>query len=84
MRIATSGVSNSAFRGPVIGKITGELLSMNERAKRILVRGKLPDNADDLVGYSGFLTTAKLDANIRSIPTYRRSKSIIYGPMISS
>lgn len=69
MRIATSGVSNSAFRGPVIGKITGELLSMNERAKRILVRGELPDNVDDLVGYSGFLTTAKLDANIRSIPT---------------
>jgi len=69
MRIATSGVSNSAFRGPVIGKITSELLSMNERAKRILVRGKLPDNVVDLVGYSGFLTTAKLDANIRSIPT---------------
>lgn len=68
MRITTSGVSNSAFRGPVIGKITGELLSVNERATRILVRGKLPDNVDDLVGYRGVLTAAKLDTNIRPIP----------------
>jgi His-Xaa-Ser system radical SAM maturase HxsC len=30
---------------------------------------KLPDDVHDLIGYSGFLTTAKVDARIGSIPT---------------
>jgi His-Xaa-Ser system radical SAM maturase HxsC len=69
MRITTSGLSNSAFRGPVIGTVTREFLSMKQRSKRILVHEKAPSDLEDLTGYTGFLTTAELLANVSSIPT---------------
>jgi His-Xaa-Ser system radical SAM maturase HxsC len=69
MRITTSGLSNSAFRAPVIGTVTREPLSMKQRSTRILVDEKAPSALEDLAGYSGFLTTTKLLANASSIPT---------------
>jgi His-Xaa-Ser system radical SAM maturase HxsC len=69
LTITTSGLPNSTFRVPVIGKVTREPLSINQRATRILVNAKPPENAEELTGYSGFLTTAKLASNLRSIPT---------------
>src|SRR5580658_2138800 len=69
MKITTSGLPNSSLRGPVIGKVTCDPLSIDPRATRILVDAKPHKNAADLSGYSGFLTTAKLAPNITSIPT---------------
>jgi His-Xaa-Ser system radical SAM maturase HxsC len=69
MKITTSGLPNFSLRGPVIGKVTCDPLSIDQRATRILVDAKPPKNAADLSGYSGFLTTAKLAPNITSIPT---------------
>jgi hypothetical protein len=60
---------NSTLRVPVIGKVTREPLCLDQRATRILVNANLPKNAEDLAGYRGFLTTAKLPPHVRSIPT---------------
>ena len=69
LTITTSGLPNSTLRVPVIGKVTREPLSIDQRAARILVDAKPPENGNDLTGYSGFLTTAKLAPHVRSIPT---------------
>lgn len=68
LTITTSGLPNSTLRVPVIGKVTREPLSIDQRAARILVNARPPENAEELTGYSGFLTTAKLAPNLRSIP----------------
>jgi His-Xaa-Ser system radical SAM maturase HxsC len=68
LTITTSGLPNSTLRVPVIGKVTREPLSINQRATRILVNAKPAENAEELTGYSGFLTTAKLASNLGSIP----------------
>jgi His-Xaa-Ser system radical SAM maturase HxsC len=69
LTITTSGLPNSTLRVPVIGKVTREALSLNQRATRILVTPSPPENPEDLAGYSGFLTTAKLPPHVPSIPT---------------
>src|ERR1700733_15619155 len=69
LTITPSGLPNSTLRVPVIGKVTREPLSIDQRAARILVDAKPPENGNDLTGYSGFLTTAKLAPHVRSIPT---------------
>jgi His-Xaa-Ser system radical SAM maturase HxsC len=68
LTITTSGFPNSTLRVPVIGKVTREPLSINQRATRILVNAKPAENAEELTGYRGFLTTAKLASNLGSIP----------------
>jgi His-Xaa-Ser system radical SAM maturase HxsC len=69
LTITTSGLSNSALRVPVIGKVTREPLRLEQRYTRILVNAKAPENPEDLTGYSGFLTTAKVAPHVKSIPT---------------
>ncbi len=66
MKLTTSGLSASSLRVPVLGKITREPVSAEQRTRRILAVNNLP-NLKDLAGYAGFLTTAKLDPTI-SIP----------------
>jgi His-Xaa-Ser system radical SAM maturase HxsC len=68
LTITTSGLPNPSLRVPVIGKVSREPLSLDQRATRILVTAKPPENPEDLAGYSGFLTTAKLAPHVRSIP----------------
>jgi His-Xaa-Ser system radical SAM maturase HxsC len=68
LTITTSGLSNSTLRVPVLGKVTREPLNIDKRASRILVNSKPPENAEELTGYSGFLTTAKPAPHVISIP----------------
>jgi hypothetical protein len=61
MRLTTSGIPNISFRKSVVGKISREPLPHDERADRIMVSEESWADLGDLSGYSGFLTTAKLD-----------------------
>ena len=69
LRITTSGLPSSSWREPVIGKVTRKPVSFDERAMRILVCPNPPQNADDLIGYRGFLTTAKILPITGPVPT---------------
>ena len=69
LRITTSGLPSSSLRVPVIGKVTCDPVSIDQRATRILVRANPPQNAGDLVGYRGFLTTANYHRSTRPVPT---------------
>ena len=68
LTITTAGLPNSTLRVPVLGKVTREPLSIDQRASRILVNARLPENAEELTGYSGFLTTAKSAPHVKSVP----------------
>jgi His-Xaa-Ser system radical SAM maturase HxsC len=51
-------------------------LSKKDRDKRILVTERVPEDRSQLVGYSGFLTTANLEQQIGSIPTISSAQAI--------
>lgn len=76
MRLATGGKSSSSFKSAVVGKVTCEHLSKKDRDKRILVTERVPEDRSQLVGYSGFLTTANLEQQIGSIPTISSAQAI--------
>ena len=69
MKLTTAGTTSTVFRSPVVGKVAREPLPKKDRAQRILVTEEVPENRNDLLGYSGFLTTAKFEQQIRSVPT---------------
>jgi His-Xaa-Ser system radical SAM maturase HxsC len=69
MRLTTAGTPNASYKMPVVGKVSREPLRKNERAERILVTEQIPANIRELLGYSGFLTTAKLEDETRLPPT---------------
>lgn len=73
MRLTTAGAPNN-FREPVIAVVTREALPVPQRKNRILV-ADLPAEGDDLVGYSGFVTTSKLEVD-NSLPTISSTRDI--------
>lgn len=74
MRLATAGIVTS-FWEPVVGKISRQPLARELRADKIFVADEIP-NAAKLAGYNGFLTTAKLDRDIGSVPTISSVREI--------
>lgn len=75
MRLATAGIP-SGFRKPVVGKISRTPLRKDDRADRIFVTEGLVPNTSDLTGYSGFLTTEKLEQRLGSVPTISSVREI--------
>jgi His-Xaa-Ser system radical SAM maturase HxsC len=75
MRLTTAGTP-SGFRKPVVGIVSREPLQMSGRADRILVAERIPDDASGLSGYSGILTTSKLERQISSVPTISSVRDI--------
>jgi His-Xaa-Ser system radical SAM maturase HxsC len=75
MRLATAGIP-SGFRKPVVGKVSREPLRKGDRTDRILVTGETLSNARDLAGYSGFLTTERLEQHMGSVPTISSVREI--------
>ena len=69
MRLTTSGRPATTFRKPVVGRVVRESLPKGQRAQKILVTEGLPGDIAELTGYSGFLTRAKLEQQIESVPT---------------
>lgn len=67
MRLTTAGLANGFSRG-VVGVVSRVPLAKEARPDRILVADAIPDSAMDLAGYSGFLTTAKPEAEIEGLP----------------
>lgn len=74
MRLATAGNSNS-FSNTVVGIVSREPLSPEGRVNRIFVSDVVPEDRNDLLGYAGFLTTAKVDS-IPSPPTISAAREI--------
>jgi hypothetical protein len=75
VKLATAGVP-SQFSNPVVGIVTRELLPQEARANRILTTERVPESSTDLSGYIGFLTTVKLEHEIRPVPTIHSVREI--------
>jgi His-Xaa-Ser system radical SAM maturase HxsC len=75
MRLATAGTP-STFRKPVVGRVSIEPLLIKDRADKIFVTEGIPRDAAELVGYSGFVTTAKMERHIGSVPTISSVREI--------
>ncbi len=75
MRLTTAG-NASAFGKAVIGIVSREPLPREARTDRILVAETIPDCASELSGYSGLLTTTKLECQIGSVPTISSVRQI--------
>jgi His-Xaa-Ser system radical SAM maturase HxsC len=68
MKLTTAGTP-SVFPKPVVGIVSREPLPEGTRTDRILVTEGTPDCASELSGYSGFLTSVKLERQFESLPT---------------
>jgi His-Xaa-Ser system radical SAM maturase HxsC len=75
MRLTTSGRPATFFRKPVVGKIVREFLPKGQRAQKILLTDGIP-GIEELTGYGGFLTSAKLEQQIESVPTISSVREI--------
>jgi His-Xaa-Ser system radical SAM maturase HxsC len=74
MRLSTAGTPGG-FTKPVVGKISREPLPREKRTDRIFISGEtIP--AEELVGYSGFLTTAKVGEETGTVPTISSVREI--------
>ncbi len=68
MRLTTGGNAHSSLRNSVVGKITREHLPENERRDRILLVDSIPTARNQIVGYRGILTPAKIETDQFPIP----------------
>ena len=75
MRLATAGSANS-FSNVVVGIVCREPLPPEVRTNRILVSDLIPKDRNDLMGYAGFLTTAKAVCPIALPPTISSVRDI--------
>ena len=75
MRLATAGIP-SQFSSSVVGIVTREPLAPEARANRILTTDLVAERSVDLSGYSGFLTTVKLEGPFNSIPIIHSVREI--------
>jgi His-Xaa-Ser system radical SAM maturase HxsC len=75
MRLVTAGIP-SQFSNSVVGTVTREPLPRHARTSRILATDSVPKDSADLAGYSGFLTTAKLESQIELVPTIHSVREI--------
>jgi His-Xaa-Ser system radical SAM maturase HxsC len=75
VRLATSGLPNSALKEAVVGKVCRESLAKECRDDRILVTDKLPIRSE-LSGYRGVLTSAKLEDPQEVTPTVSSAREI--------
>jgi His-Xaa-Ser system radical SAM maturase HxsC len=66
MRLTTSGIPNSALKKGIVATVCREPLPKDDRADRVLVTDKA---TADLMGYAGYLTSAKLEAPSETVPT---------------
>jgi His-Xaa-Ser system radical SAM maturase HxsC len=76
VKLTTAGKASVSLKNPVVGKVAREQLPEKERSQRILVSEGVPEDSRSLTGYSGFLTTAKLEQTIGSIPTISSVQAI--------
>jgi His-Xaa-Ser system radical SAM maturase HxsC len=65
-----------SFKRPVVGKVSREPLPKEKRSDKILVTEDFPTNIRELVGYSGFLTTAKFQQQTGLVPTISSVQAI--------
>jgi sulfatase maturation enzyme AslB (radical SAM superfamily) len=75
MRLTTAGIASS-FRKAVVGRVTRQQLPVDMRAHKIFVTDETPSDGAALVGYSGFLTTAKIEQQVSSVPTISSVRQI--------
>lgn len=68
MRLTTSGRAID-FGRPVVGIVSREPLPKEKRADRIWVTEEVPKSAEEIMGYSAFLTRSKMDRAISTVPT---------------
>ena len=77
MRLTTSGIPSISLRKSVVGKISREPLPRDQRANRVMVSEESWADMGDVSGYSGFLTTTKLDGRAGSpVPTISSVREI--------
>jgi His-Xaa-Ser system radical SAM maturase HxsC len=67
MRLATAG-KPSDFGKQIIGIVSRDPLPKESRADRIFITEGVPTNSDDFEGYSGVLTTSKLEGLVGLVP----------------
>jgi His-Xaa-Ser system radical SAM maturase HxsC len=75
MRLATAG-SPCSFSRPVVGRVSRIPLPAEGRTDRILLREDIPQDVEDLRGYRGFLTLARMHPNFSLIPTISSIREI--------
>jgi His-Xaa-Ser system radical SAM maturase HxsC len=68
MRLTTGGNAHGSLRYSVVGKITREHLPEHERRDRILLVDSIPTGRNQIVGYSGVLTSAKIETDKFPVP----------------
>jgi His-Xaa-Ser system radical SAM maturase HxsC len=67
MRLTTAGLAGGFSKG-VVGVVSRVPLPIEARTDRILVAETVPNNPEELLGYKGFLTNAKLERQIEALP----------------
>jgi His-Xaa-Ser system radical SAM maturase HxsC len=73
MRLTTSGLPNGALKKGIVAKVCREPLPKEDRRDRVLVTEEV---TADLVGYAGFLTTAKLEGRTEMVPAVSSVREI--------
>jgi His-Xaa-Ser system radical SAM maturase HxsC len=68
MRLTTGGAPSISFKRPVVGKVSREPLPKEKRTDWILATEDPPASVRELVGYGGFLTTARFQQPTGSVP----------------
>jgi His-Xaa-Ser system radical SAM maturase HxsC len=76
VKLTTGGKASLSFKDAVVGKVAREYLPEKARSQRILVTDEVPEDLRQLIGYSGFLTRAKLERELDSIPTISSVQAI--------
>jgi His-Xaa-Ser system radical SAM maturase HxsC len=72
VRLTTSGIPNTSLKKAIVGRVCREPLSKEGRVDRILTSDRVPD---DLSGYSGLLTSARLE-NPLDVPAVSEAHEI--------
>lgn len=67
MRLTTVGLANG-FSKSVVGIISRDPLPVGSRTDRVLATETTPNSLDEILGYRGFLTSAKLGCEVGETP----------------
>jgi His-Xaa-Ser system radical SAM maturase HxsC len=75
MRLATAG-KPSGFRKQIVGIVSCDPLPRDNRTDRVFISAAVPNNSEDLEGYSAVLTTSSLEGLVGLIPSISSVRDI--------